>query len=139
MDVTEFTRLLAERDNEVGVGPDDDWHSYAGPQPAIDMLYNNKPVKLFNGSVVKKLESIRYFNANSSGEDVSDDSWYSDYGSADGEEFVVSLDVDGDWSYFKITGYYDSWDNGLNDVFKVSNIVKVEKVQISKHEWKEVE
>jgi hypothetical protein len=133
MDVTEFKRLLDERDAELNVNEDN--YYYGGAIPALDHLYNGKPVKLFNGSIVIKIETLDNFKADYDGHSAGS-GW--DYSYAEGESFVVQVDADANGEFFKITGYYDSWDNGRPDIFKETDIVKVEKVPVDKYEWKEV-
>lgn len=136
MNVDEFKALLAQRDAEIG--GDSDW--YTAPT-ALQKLYEDKPVMLFNGSTVKRVETIASFTADYDGEDITNERnpWGNGYlDGADGLTFIVELQdpKDGCWYQFRITGYYDSWDNGNDDMFKATEIVQVEKVTTVV--WKEV-
>ena len=128
MEVKDFEALIKERDDELG--PMSGWYD---PPTALQRLYEGKQVLLFNGSYVKRIEVLENFTADFEGDRVT-----SDWGGADGEVFVVETKdpADGMLYYFKITGWYDSWDNGDPDVFKAAEIARVEKKTVTT--WKEV-
>lgn len=130
MEVKDFEALIKERDDELG--PMTGWYD---PPTALQRLYEGKPVKLFNGSTVTRVEVLENFKADYDGDRVADN--WGDLG-ADGEVFVVETKdpTDGMLYYFKITGWYDSWDNGSPDVFKAAEIARVEKKTVTT--WKEV-
>jgi hypothetical protein len=141
--VTEFRRLLDERDKELNANPDN--YYYGGAVPALEHLANGNTVKLFDGGFATKVDSVTSFRADYDGTPVSrseEDQW--GYGSyAEGESFIVKYynnkdtNAPTEW-FFKITGYHDSWDNGKPDVFEATEIVEVEEVPVDKYEWKEV-
>jgi len=139
MNVVEFTALLDERDRELGIKPDG---YYGSAKTALERLYEEDAVRLFNGGVVTFEEDIKQFTANYHGEDIADDSWYTSGGyneGAHGRVFIVRYSGSiGKEKYFQIEGYHDSWDNGTPDTFKATRIVEVVKVVPVKHEWKEV-
>lgn len=123
MEVKDFEALIKERDEELGT-----MSGWYDPPTALQRLYEGKPVKLFNGSTVKRVEVLENFIADYDGSQT-----YDGWGGADGQVFVVEVKdpADGMLYYFKITGWYDSWDNGDPDVFKAANITRVEKKTVT--------
>lgn len=128
MEVKDFEALIKERDDELGA-----LSGWYDPPTALQRLYEGKPVKLFNGSTVTRVEILDNFIADYDG-DRTNDGW----SGADGQVFVVETkdQADGMLYYFKITGWFDSWDNGEPDVFKAAEIARVEKKTVTT--WKEV-
>ena len=137
MDTKEFKRLLDERDKELGVSNDDFY--YGGAIPAIHQLFEQKPVKLFDGSLVTFAEQIDYYSADYDGSRADlNDGWHSS-NYATGRTIVVQCSNGTDATYFRLTGYDDSWDNGKPDIWVLSEpIVEVTKVPVDKYKWEEV-
>ena len=138
MNVPELVRLINERDDELGV--DKESFYYGGAVPAIHQLFEGKPVKLFDGSILRKFEEIENFAADYDGSRAPVDGWSSSY--ADGRAIIVARYTGNsdDDEYFKMVAYDDSWDNGRPDMWVLSEgIVKVQKVPVDKYKWEEVE
>lgn len=91
-------------------------------------LNNGKVITLSDGSSLKMVvDRLFKFVADYDGEPASyDPEW--GYGSgAEGKRVLAEhTDKDGTKTYFKISMYYDSWDNGYSDEWVVSNVSDVE-------------
>lgn len=96
----------------------------------ISSLLDGQKVTLFDGIVVSKIdEEFKARGGPSNG-------WYAE--DLDRRELVLSV-VDNDVEqFFKMGVYYDSWDNGDPDEWKIDETVEVQKVPVQKFVWKEV-
>lgn len=96
----------------------------------IKSLLDGQKVTLFDGIVVSKIDE------EFKGRRDTNNDWYTE--DLDRRELVLSV-VDNDVEqFFKMEVYYDSWDNGVPDEWKIDETVEVQKVPVQKFVWKEV-
>ena len=135
MKAEELQALVRDRDHEMGFDSDGTMN-YNRMKPVFDLVINdsNAVVRLFNGGTLSLEENLRSYKANYDGDDAGD-GW--DYSYAEGTEAIVKYTApDGTESYFKINAWFDSWDNGNDDVWIVKEIEPVKAVV--KKTWEEV-
>ena len=133
IEVNDLIRLISERDEELGADRDD-WDS---PRRTVHVLFESpqKAIKLFDGSIIKNVDRVRNFKAGYDGSD-SGDGW--DYSYANGEEIIVEHVLNGESTFFRLTGYDDSWDNGRVDTWLLTkDIVRVQKKTVTTESWVE--
>lgn len=133
MNVEGLQELIAERDEEFKRL--DSWSETTVLGLLLDN--ENEPVKLFNGGSLIVFETLDNFSVDYSGNRDYGNGW----DSASGKEAIIEYTPPAGNlaapSYFKVEGYFDSWDNGDPEIWKSDKIVKVEKEVTTV--WKEVE
>lgn len=93
-------------------------------------VLDGQRVTLFDGITMQKIED-EY-----KPRECDTDGWcYSDVS----ERVLVASVKDNDVEqYFKFDVYYNSWDNGEPDEWKIRDVTEVQRIPIEKYEWKEV-
>ena len=123
MDTQTLERLIEKRDETVR-----DLGRFM-PTTLASVL-DGQAVTLFDGIVMRKIED-EYKHR-----DRDADGWY--YSDVTEKTLIAAVKDNDIEQYFKFDVYYDSWDNGEPDEWKIREIEEVQKVPVEKYEWKVV-
>jgi hypothetical protein len=93
----------------------------------LSSVLSGQAVTLFDGIVMSKIEE--------ESKTRSSDGWYEE---SSEKILIVSVKDNDVEQYFRFDIYYDSWDNGEPDQWKIKEAIEVQKVPVQKYAWKEV-
>lgn len=127
--VEDIKALIKERDEELS-----GWYD-----TTLTKVMNGSPAKLFDGGMLSRESKIESWYADWDGSRVfPDNDPYGASSYAEGASAILKhTPKTGEPTYFRVSGYYDSWDNGNDDVWIFDEFVRVKPHVPTTVEWVE--